>query len=92
MAEQTVTTDSPAAPAPAVHTTVIRERQGGTMGILMALILLVAVIGAMYLFGMNSSNENAKNNAIAEAASDVGNAATKVGNAAEDAARNVKPN
>jgi hypothetical protein len=61
------------------------------MGIFLAVILLVAVIGGIYLFSQSSSSEAAKDNAIAEAANDVGNAASQVGSAAESAADNVKP-
>lgn len=89
MADETDTTDSAgSSPAPV---TVIREQSGSAMGIVMAMALLIGVISIMYLFNKHSPNENATNDAIAEAASDVGNAASKVGNAAEDAARNVKP-
>ncbi len=93
MADETITTNRAGEPAPASHTTVIHERgsSGGGMGIFLAIILLVAVIGGIYLFSQNSSSEAAKNNAIAEAANDVGNAASQVGNAAESAADNVKP-
>lgn len=86
MADETIVNSQPA-DSPATHTTIIHEtpRSGGSgMGVIMALILLVVVIGGIYLFTQNSS-ESAKDNAIAEAASDVGNAATKVGDAAEDA-------
>ena len=57
--------------------------------VLIAIVLLIAVIGGLYLFSQNSSSENAKDNAVAGAAQDVGNAATKIGNAAENAADNV---
>lgn len=92
MAEETVTTYNTPDQAPSTsHTTVIRERgsSGGGMGIVMAIVLLVAVVAGIYLFSQTSSSETAKNNAIAEAASDVGNAASQVGNAAEDAAKSV---
>lgn len=88
MADETITTERPADAAPA-HTTIIREtRSGGGTGIVMALVLLVAIIGGIYLFSQNS--ETAKDNAIANAASDIGNAANKVGNAAEDAVSTEK--
>ncbi|GGN47120.1 hypothetical protein GCM10011349_14980 [Novosphingobium indicum] len=92
MAEETVKTDSPAEPPTITHTTVIKEKSRGSgMGIIMAVLLLAVVIGAMYVFGMQSSSEDAKNNAIAQAASDVGNAASKVGDAAQSAAKKVNP-
>ncbi|WP_404480727.1 hypothetical protein [Novosphingobium sp. BL-52-GroH] len=90
MADETIVTPPPA-DAPATHTTIIHEappRSSG-LGIIMALILLVVVAGGVYLFSQNSS-ESAKDNAIAEAANNVGNAATKVGDAAEDAVNTNK--
>ncbi|KHK91005.1 hypothetical protein [Novosphingobium malaysiense] len=92
MADETKISEHPAEAPATVHTTVVREKSSSSVGILMAIVLLVAVIGAMYLFGMNSTSENAKNNAIAKAASDVGNAASKVGNAAQSAAEKVNSN
>lgn len=90
MAEETITTHTAPETAAPSHTTVIRERRSsGGMGIVMALVLLVAVVAGIYLFGQTSSSEAAKNNAIAEAASDVGNAASQMGNAAESAAKSV---
>jgi len=94
MAEETVTTETPAQnphQTPPGHTTIIRETRttGGGTGIVMAVILLVAIVGGIYLFSQHNS-EAAKDNAIAEAANDVGDAATKVGNAAEDAVQQNK--
>lgn len=89
MADETVVT--PPSDAQATHTTIIHEspRSSSGMGIIMAVILLVVVAGGIYLFTQNSS-ETTKDNAIAEAAGDVGNAAAKVGDAAEDAANTNK--
>lgn len=94
MADETIPPQRPADPAPTTHTTVIREtpRSSSGVGIVMAVVLLVAVVGAIYLFSQTSNSEAAKDNAIAEAASDVGNAASKVGDAAQDAANKVNPN
>lgn len=93
MAEETVTTQHPGEPVPTTHTTVIREggSSGSGMGILLAIVLLIAILGGIYLFSRTTSSEDAKNNAIANAASDIGSAANKVGNAAEDAAQNAQP-
>lgn len=91
MADETIVTP-PAADTPATHTTIIHEaapRSSSGMGIIMAMILLVVVIGGVYLFSQ-TSRESARDNAIAEAASDVGNAATKVGDAAQDAVNTNK--
>ena len=92
MAEERIITTDPAAPATATHTTVIRDsgRSGGSgVGILFALVLLVAVIAGVYLFSQNSSSETAKDNAIAQAADQVGETAAKVGNAVDSAAENA---
>lgn len=75
------------------HTTVIADepRRGGSgSGWLVAVVLLVALaIGIYFLAGL-SGREAAKDNAIADAARDVGNAAQNVGDAAQDAARNLE--
>lgn len=93
MAEEAVTSEHPAEPGPVTHTTIIRERgsSGSGMGILLAVILLIAILGGIYLFSRNAASENARNDAISQAASDVGNAANKAGDAAQDAARNAQP-
>lgn len=73
------------------HTTVVTDepRRGGS-GWLIAVVLLVALaIGIYFLAGL-SGREAAKDNAIADAARDVGNAAQNVGDAAQDAARNLE--
>lgn len=75
------------------HTTIIDDGRGsGGSGWLIALILLVAVIGGFYLWSRYGDSEAAKNNAIAGAAKDVGDAAGQVGDAAQDAANAVKKN
>lgn len=93
MAEETIETGRASDTAAPTHTTVIRETRssGGGVGIVLAVVLLVAVIAGIYLFSRTTDSEAAKNNAIAEAAGDVGNAASQVGQAAEEAADNVKP-
>ncbi|PEQ10262.1 hypothetical protein B2G71_23335 [Novosphingobium sp. PC22D] len=89
MAEEHITTvEGDAERAPATHTTIIREgesRSGGGAGVIMALVLLVAVVGGIYLFSQTSSSEAAKDNAIASAANEVGDAANSVGNAVDTA-------
>lgn len=88
MAEDTV--ERPAEPAPTHTTTIIHERRssGGT-GSVIAVILLVAVLGGLYLFS-ERSGENARDAAITEAANDIGKAATKVGDAAQEAVKGEK--
>lgn len=72
------------------HTTVVsdRPRGGGAMWLIVLLLVVVAAVAVFYLSG-TSGAEVAKDNAIAEAAGDVGNAAQQVGEAAQDAAETV---
>ena len=51
--------------------------------------LIIAVIAGIWFFSGMSNSESAKDNAIANAAENVGDAAQQVGNAAQDAADNV---
>lgn len=70
-------------------TVVVERSGGGGAGLLIGLVLLIAVvIGAVYLFNQNS-RENAKTDAVTEAAKDVGGAAQDVGDAAKDAAKKI---
>jgi hypothetical protein len=70
--------------------TVVVERSGGSGGLIIGLVLLVAlVIGGIYLFNQNN-RENAKTDAVTQAAKDVGGAAKDVGDAAQDAAKKVQ--
>jgi uncharacterized protein HemX len=67
--------------------TVVVERRGGGGGLIIGLVLLVAVaIGAFYLFNQNN-RENAKTNAVTEAAGSIGDAAKDVGDAAKNVTR-----
>ena len=79
------------APEAPVHTTtVIRERgSSGATGIIMALALLIAVVGGMYFFSRQNASETARDDAVAQAASDIGKAADKVGDAAQNAANTL---
>ncbi|GFM31144.1 MULTISPECIES: hypothetical protein [unclassified Novosphingobium] len=90
MAEEYTTHETTRETSQAPHTTVIHEKSSSSgTGIVMAVIVLVAVIGGIYLFSQTSSSEAAKDNAIANAANSVGNAAEQVGDAAETAAGNA---
>jgi len=74
------------------HTTVISDapRSGsGALWIIVLLVAVLAVVAVFYLSGMSGS-ETAKDNAVAEAAQDVGDAAGQVGDAAQSAAETVK--
>jgi flagellar basal body-associated protein FliL len=72
------------------RTTIIEAPNSSSgAGWVIAIVLVVAlVVGAMFLM-QRSGSENAKNNAITNAANQVGNAAQKAGNAAQDAADNT---
>lgn len=61
---------------------------GGFGGIMIAIILLFLVAGGYFLFA-NSDSEVRKDDAIAEAADNVGAAAQKAGNAVEKAAEKI---
>lgn len=69
----TIVTDAPS-----------RSRGAGLW--LIAIVLLVAVIGGLYVFSELGGAEAAKDNAVASAADEVGNAASQVGEAADRAA------
>lgn len=62
-----------------------RSRGGGS-GWIIALVLIVALIVGVVFFSRMSTSESVKDNAVANAAQDVGQAAQNVGNAAKDAA------
>ena len=89
MVEERVTTyETPASS----HTTVIHEgpdRSSSGMGWLFGIVLLIAVLVAVYFLAVRNGSESAKDNAVANAAQQVGSAAQQVGNAAEEAADNV---
>ena len=70
------------------HTTVVtegRERRGGSTALILLALAALLVVG---IWGFNTMGgaEVAKDNAIADAAADVGTAASQVGDAAQDAA------
>ena len=72
------------------HTTVIsdRPRGGGATWLILLVVVVLAAVAVFYLSGMSGS-EVAKDNAVANAAEDVGAAAGQVGDAAQDAADTV---
>lgn len=73
------------------HTTIIETpSRGGGAGWVIAVILIVALVVGVVLFTRSSGSDAAKDNAIANAANQVGAAAEKAGNAAQDAANNAK--
>lgn len=68
-----------------VHT---GPRGGGGFGLLALLLLVAVAMGAYFLYGA-SQGESRKDDAVAQAAEDVGNAATKVGNSVEKAVEKI---
>jgi hypothetical protein len=73
------------------HTTVVSDapRSGsGTTWLIVVLLIIAAAVAVFYVSGMSDA-EVAKDNAVAEAAGDVGDAAQQVGDAAQDAADKV---
>ncbi|MXP46774.1 hypothetical protein GRI43_05120 [Altererythrobacter luteolus] len=77
------------------ETTIVRDREpsggGSKTWVLLAILAIVAVI-AFVVFAQVSDAEIARDNAIAGAANDVGEAAQKAGDAAEDVARDLTGN
>ena len=92
MAEERITQIETPSGDTHTHTTVVsdapRSGGGGAMWIIVLLLVVVAAVAVFYLSGISGS-EAAKDNAVAEAAGDVGNAAQKVGDAAQDAANTL---
>lgn len=70
------------------HTTVVSdgERSGGGATWLLVLLVVILAAVAIWFFSGMSGSEVAKDNAVAEAAGEVGQAANQVGDAAQDAA------
>lgn len=69
------------------HTTIITEpRERGRGGWLIGLILLLGIILTLIFYSGALRTEQAKDQAVTDAAEEVGAAAQKVGDAAEDAA------
>jgi flagellar basal body-associated protein FliL len=79
------------------RTTIVEvPRAGGSSGWVIAAVLIVALVVGLVFFTQMSGSQNAKNNAITNAANQVGDAAGQVGtaakqagNAAQDAANNT---
>jgi uncharacterized protein HemX len=88
MVEEVRTVETPAGErATDTHTTVIERRSGGGGGaVLIGLaVLIIAIVGAFYLFN-KSQNDNLKTNAVTSAAKSVSDSAQKVGDSAQKAA------
>jgi hypothetical protein len=90
MVEERITeVETPSGNTHTSHTVVDRDDRRGGSGWLIALVLILALLIGGYFLLRNSNSDIAKDNAITEAASEVGNAAQQVGDAAQDAANNV---
>ena len=89
MADERVTTyETPAGS----NTTVVHEgpsRSSSGVGWLFGIVLLIAVLAVVYLMAVRNDTQSAKDNAVANAAHEVGTAAKQVGTAAENAADNL---
>jgi hypothetical protein len=84
--EEFVMADVETTHTPAGGTTTVVERGSSAGAVLIAIVLLVAiVIGGLYLFGRQGS-QNSRDAAITGAAKSVGSAADKAGDAATTAA------
>ena len=85
MTEERITeVETPSGNTHTSHTVVDRDRGGGS-GWVIAIILILALLIGGYFLMRGTNSEVARDNAVAEAAGDVGDAAQKVGDAAEDA-------
>ena len=71
------------------HTVIVEAPRRSGAGWVIALVMIVALIVGLVFFTQMSDSETAKNNAITDAAQDVGTAARDVGDAAQDAANNT---
>lgn len=67
----------------------VERPSGGGSGWMIAVVLILALVVGLLIFSNMSNSSVRKDNAIAEAASDVGSAATKAGNAAGNAVENT---
>lgn len=87
MTEERITeTETPSGNVHTTHTVVTDDgaRSRGGAGWLIALVLLIVAVAAIYLFSQQSRSEVVKDNAVAQAADGVSDAAGKVGDAAQE--------
>ena len=94
MAEERITeTRDEAGNTHTTHTIVsdgAEPRRSGGAGWVIALVLIVLAIGAFFLFSQQNNSEIAANEAMTEAANNVGDAAGQVGDAAQNAGEAVQ--
>jgi uncharacterized membrane protein len=72
-------------------TTIIHDEPRGSGGAvwIFGIVLLIAVLAAVYFLATRSDSDAVRDNAVANAAEQVGDAAQQVGTAAENAADNL---
>ncbi len=87
MVEERITeVETPTGDTHTTHTVVTDgDRRGGGGGWLIAIVLIIAVIAGIWFFSGMSNSESAKDNAIANAADNVGEAPQQGANPAENA-------
>lgn len=97
MSDDQITTQTAADGA--THTTVVTGNSGGGGKWVLGLLVLILIGVGVYFFAGMANSEATKNDAITQAAKDVGNAAEnvgaaadEVGDAAKDATDTVKKN
>ncbi len=84
--ERTIERDT--GPAAVTVNTAPPASGGGSWAMIAIVLLFVIAVGGYFMFA-NSDSEVAKDNAVAEAADNVGAAAEKAGNAVEKAAEKI---
>lgn len=67
------------------------EKRSSGAGWVIAIVLVLALAIGLYFFSQTSSSEVARDNAVASAAGNVGEAAQDIGTAVGSAAENVTP-
>lgn len=93
MTEERITeTETPSGNIHTTHTVVHDDgaRRGGGSGWLIALVLVLVAVVAIYFVSQQTGAETAKDNAVAEAADSVSDAANQVGDAAQNAGEAAK--
>lgn len=84
MTEERITeTQTPSGNTHTTHTVITDEKRGGGSGWLIVLIVLLAIGVAIWFFSQQNDSEIARDNAVAGAASEIGEAAGRVGDAAQ---------
>jgi uncharacterized protein HemX len=92
MAEERITeVQTPSGNTHTSHTIVERDGRRGGSGWIIAIVLVLALLVGGYMLMQGTNASTSKDDAIAQAAGDVGNAAQKVGDAAEKAVDQIEP-